>query len=142
MLAAPDHRGVPNAALAALLLYISDPYAPSWRPGRSLAATFPIVMRLQIDGKALDVEIVRGRDGGYVAAVDGHDHRLEVERVGEGNLRFKVEGVNEQVSFAREADRLFMQRGGETLTVRDLTRAAPGARRRPPTAATARFAPP
>lgn len=125
LLAAPDHDGVPNAALAALLLYVSDPHAPVWQPGRSLAATFPIVMRLQIDGKAQDVEIVRVRDGGYVATVDGQDHRFQVERVGEGNIHFKVANVTEQVSFARDADRLFLQRGVETLTVRDLTRAAP-----------------
>lgn len=125
LLAASDHSGVPNAALAALLLYVSDPHAPVWQPGRSLAATFPIVMRLQIDGKAQDVEIVRARDGSYVATVNGQDHRFQVERVGEGNIHFKVADVTEQVSFAREADRLFLQRGGETLTVRDLTRAAP-----------------
>src|SRR3979411_2607667 len=38
-----------EAALAAALLYVTDPFAPSWRSGRTLAATFPIAARLEFD---------------------------------------------------------------------------------------------
>ncbi len=56
-----------QTALAALLLYVSNPHAPPWRAGRSLSATFPLATRFEIGGKLHEIEIVRERDGGYVA---------------------------------------------------------------------------
>ena len=56
-----------DAALAALLLYVSDPCAPPWRRGRTLAATFPLPARLELNHIVHDLEVVRQRDGGYVA---------------------------------------------------------------------------
>src|SRR5262249_2499724 len=52
------HRGelvlrvdeVREAALAALLLYVTNPHAPLWRAGRSLAATFQLAARFSIGG--------------------------------------------------------------------------------------------
>ncbi len=62
------HAGAPSdAALAALLLYVSDRHAPPWRNGRTLAATFPLPARIELDHDIHDLEIVRERDGGYVA---------------------------------------------------------------------------
>src|SRR3954447_2407064 len=46
-LLAPRQDTASEAALAALLLYVSDPYAPKWRNGRSLAATFPVPVRIE-----------------------------------------------------------------------------------------------
>src|SRR5258707_5716477 len=37
-----------DAALAALLLYVTDPHAPPWRSGRTLAATFPLPARIEL----------------------------------------------------------------------------------------------
>src|ERR1035438_886921 len=65
----------PEAALAAMLLYVANPRAPPWRSGRSLAATYPVPVRIAIGERIFEVEIVRERDGGYVAGFDGHAHR-------------------------------------------------------------------
>ena len=64
-LLAPRKDAESEAALAALLLYVTDPFAPPWRSGRSLAATFPIPVRVELDHAVHDIEIVRERDGGY-----------------------------------------------------------------------------
>src|SRR5207342_2879799 len=37
-----------DAALAALLLYVTNPHAPAWRGGRSLAAAFPLAARIDL----------------------------------------------------------------------------------------------
>src|SRR4029077_8045834 len=37
-----------DAALTALLLYVTNPHAPPWRNGRSLAATFPLAVRVDL----------------------------------------------------------------------------------------------
>src|SRR5213078_2211595 len=43
--------------LAALLLYVTAPHAPPWRKGRSLAATFPLPLRFELDGQLVEGEI-------------------------------------------------------------------------------------
>src|SRR3954447_5431451 len=69
-------KGTPSdVALAALLLYVSDPNARCWRSGRSLAPTFPAPVRIEFDQGVHDAEIVRERDGGYLANVEGFEHR-------------------------------------------------------------------
>ena len=67
-LLAPRANDKAEAALAALLLYVTNPHAPPWRSGRSLAATFPLTMRIDLGHGVHEVEIVRERDGGYVAS--------------------------------------------------------------------------
>ena len=67
-LLAPRANDEAEAALAALLLYVTDPHAPPWRSGRSLAATFPLPLRIELGHGVHEVEIVRERDGGYVAS--------------------------------------------------------------------------
>ena len=37
-----------EARLAALLLYVTNPHAPPWRGGRSLATTFPLTTRIDL----------------------------------------------------------------------------------------------
>ena len=75
-------RSAPHAALAALLLDVTDPHAPPWRAGRTLAATFPLPVRLEIDRGIHDLEIVRERDGGYAADIGGEVYRFEVDELG------------------------------------------------------------
>ena len=81
-LLAPRANDKAEAALAALLLYVTNPHAPPWRSGRSLAATFPLTMRIDLGHGAQEVDIVRGRDGGYVAVVDGSELRFEIDELG------------------------------------------------------------
>jgi geranyl-CoA carboxylase alpha subunit len=116
-----------DAALAALLLYVTDPHAPPWRKGRTLAATFPIAARLGIDHGIQDLEIVRERDGGYAIQFDGREHRFEIDELGRDTIRFQSNGLMESARFFRDRDRLHVLHRGVTLVVRDLTLAAPAA---------------
>jgi geranyl-CoA carboxylase alpha subunit len=116
-----------DAALAALLFYVTDPHAPPWRSGRTLAATFPIPLRVEFDRSVHDLEIVRERDGGYVASVDSRAHRFEVDELGHDTIRFRNNGLMESARFFRDVDRLYILYRGITLSVRDRTLAAPAA---------------
>jgi geranyl-CoA carboxylase alpha subunit len=116
-----------EAALAALLLHVTDANAPPWRSGRTLAATFPIPVRIELDHGIHDLEIVRGRDGGYAGNVDGGECRFEIDELGRDAIRFRVNGVMESARFLRDRDRLYVLHRGVTLSVRDLTLAAPAA---------------
>jgi geranyl-CoA carboxylase alpha subunit len=114
-----------EAALAALLLYVTNPHAPPWRSGRSLAATFPLTMRIDLGHGVHEVDIVRGRDGGYVAVVDSSELRFEIDELGRDTIRFRTDGMMESARFLRDGDRLYILHRGTTVTVRDLTLAAP-----------------
>ena len=122
-----------DAALAALLLYVTGPFAPSWRKGRTLAATFPIAARLGLDHGIQDLEIVRERDGGYSIRLDGRERRFEIDELGRDMIRFQTGGLMESARFFRDGDRLHILHRGLMLMVRDLTLAAPAS-----TAATGR----
>jgi geranyl-CoA carboxylase alpha subunit len=127
LLAPRESTGAADIAVAGLLLYVTDPDARPWRKGRSLAATFPIAARIELDRGIHDLEIVRERDGDYVAHVDGREQRFEIEELGRDRVRFRIAGVMEAASFLRDRDRLYIQHRGDTLAVRDLTRSAPAA---------------
>jgi geranyl-CoA carboxylase alpha subunit len=116
-----------DAALAALLLYVTDPHALPWRRGRTLAATFPIAARLEFDHGIQDLEIVRERDGGYAMQIDGREHRFEIDELGRDTIRFRTNGPMESARFFRDGDRLYILHQGITFDVRDLTLAAPAA---------------
>ena len=116
-----------DTALAALLLYITHPHAPHLRHGRSIAATFPIPMRIEIDREVHDAEILREREGGYVVSRNGDTHRFEMDQLAEGVIRFREDGVMESIKFHRAGDRLYFLHRGAPHAVRDLTLAAPAA---------------
>jgi geranyl-CoA carboxylase alpha subunit len=125
-LAAPGaDDGVPQAAVAALLLYVTERNAAPWRKGRSLAAVFPTLMRIEIDGKVAVCEVFRDRDGGYVTRTSNNELRFEIDELGADTIRFRADNLAESATFHRDGDRLFVQRLGVSNTVRDLTRAAP-----------------
>jgi len=124
-LLAPRPNDKAEAALAALLLYVTNPHAPPWRSGRSLAATFPLTMRIDLGHGAQEVDIVRGRDGGYVAVVDGSELRFEIDELGPDTIRFRTDGMMESARFLRDGDRLYVLHRGVTIAARDLTLAAP-----------------
>ena len=124
-LLAPRANDKAEAALAALLLYVTNPHAPPWRSGRSLAATFPLTMRIDLGHGAQEVDIVRGRDGGYDAVVDGSGLRFEIDELGSDTIRFRTDGMMESARFLRDGDRLYVLHRGVTIAVLDLTLAAP-----------------
>ena len=136
----PRKQTSSDVALAALLLYVTNPHTPPWRGGRTLAATFPIPARIEIDNTIHDLEIVRERDGGYVASLAGNDHQFEIDELGRDTVRFRANGLTQSAKFLRDRDRLFILRHGVTLSLRDLTLAGPVSR--PRRAATARCARP
>ena len=124
-LLAPRADDNAEAALAALLLYVTNPHAPPWRSGRSLAATFPLTARIDLGHGVHEVDIVRERDGGYVASVEGGEQRFEIDELGRDTIRFRIDGMMESAKFLRDGDRLYFLHRGTTIAVRDLTLAAP-----------------
>ncbi|HMM89577.1 acetyl-CoA carboxylase biotin carboxylase subunit [Bradyrhizobium sp.] len=114
-----------EAALAALLLYVTNPHAAPWRSGRSLAATFPLTMRIDLGHGVKEIDIVRERDGGYLAAVDGSEFRFGIDELGRDTIRFRTDGLMASAKFLRDADRLYLLHRGVTIATRDLTLAAP-----------------
>jgi geranyl-CoA carboxylase alpha subunit len=113
-----------EAFLAGLLLTLTDSFAPKWRGGRSLAATFPVPVRVELDHGVHDVEIVRERDGSYQGA-ENTLYRVEVHGVGGDSVRFTGNGLTESLRWSRDGDRLHFLYRGNTIAARDLTMAAP-----------------
>jgi geranyl-CoA carboxylase alpha subunit len=124
-LLAPRKDPAADAALAALLLYVSDPIAPPWRSGRSLAATFPLPLRIAFDRASFEPDIARERDGSYVARLDGREQRFEIDELGSRSIRFRSSGLTGSAKFFRDGDGLYVLHQGVVLAVRDLTLAAP-----------------
>jgi geranyl-CoA carboxylase alpha subunit len=116
-----------DTALAALLLYATHPHAPPWRGGRSLATTFSLALRIDLGRGLREVEIVRERDGFYVADVGGHKHRFEIDELRPDAIRYRTNGLMARAKFLRDGDRLYILNHDVTLAVRDLTLAPPEA---------------
>jgi geranyl-CoA carboxylase alpha subunit len=116
-----------ETALAALLLHVTDRHAPRWRSGRSLAATFPVPARVGLDHGIHELEIARRRDGGYVASRDGREYAFEIDEFGCDSIRLRTGGLAESARFYRDGDDLYLLHRGVTLSIRDLTLAAPAA---------------
>lgn len=123
-LLAPRKDAGAESELAALLLYVTDPFAPKWKPGRSLAAAFPVPVRVELGGAIHEIEIVRERDGGY-RGLNNTLYRIEVHAVDGDTIRFSRDGLAESVKFLRDRDRLYFLHRGATIAVHDLTLAAP-----------------
>jgi geranyl-CoA carboxylase alpha subunit len=123
LMSRPDEAS--DVALAALLLVVTDCRAPPWRKGRTLAATFPAPVRIDLGGKIRQLEILRERDGGYGASFGGHDVRFEIDELGRDSIRFRIDGLMESASFFRDGDRLYFLHHGSSSSVRNLTLAAP-----------------
>jgi geranyl-CoA carboxylase alpha subunit len=126
-LLAPRADAAFDAALAGLLLYVTNPLAPSWQGGRSLAATFPLPAKIEIAGEVHELEITRERDGSYIVATDGCQDRFEIEQLDPDAVRFGHDGVMDSARYLRDGDRLHVQHRGIPLAATDLTLAAPKA---------------
>jgi len=125
LLAPAPGEGPPPTALAALVLFAAGRGALPWRQGRVLTAAFPVPMRIEVAGSVHDVEIVRHRDGRYVAAVGGVDHRFDIDALAPDSLRVRAGEMVETLTFLQDGDWLYLQFRGRTVTARDLTHAAP-----------------
>ncbi|MBR0794291.1 acetyl-CoA carboxylase biotin carboxylase subunit [Bradyrhizobium jicamae] len=125
VLLAPRADRAADVALAALLLYVTNPHAPRWQRGRSLAATFPLGLRIDLGHGVQEIEILRERDGSYVAARDGDRYGFEIDEFGEDTIRFRRNGLMESARFLRDGDRLHVLHRGAALSARDLTLAGP-----------------
>ncbi len=123
-LLAPRQDAEWEAFLAALLLTLTNPFAPRWRGGRSLAATFPVPVRVELDHGVHDVEIMRDRDGSY-QGFGNTLYRVEIHGVGNDSVRFTGHGLTESLKWSRDGDLLYFLYRGDTVAVRDLTMAAP-----------------
>ncbi|CCE03237.1 acetyl-CoA carboxylase biotin carboxylase subunit [Bradyrhizobium sp. STM 3809] len=119
------HSGAADVALAALLLSVSHPLAHPVRGGRSIAAAFPTPLRFELDGAIRDCELSRERDGSYRVTLEGAEHLFDIVSLSADGIRVRRTGITDSASFARDGDRLFMQHRGRTLTLRDVTLAAP-----------------
>jgi geranyl-CoA carboxylase alpha subunit len=124
---APAEGVASEAALAALLCHATHPHARNWRSGRTLAATFPIPLRVEIDGSVHDLELMRDREGGYRVGDGGRDYRFEIEETGAEMIRFRNGVVMERADYWRDGEQLWFLHRGVTHSVRDLTLAAPEA---------------
>jgi geranyl-CoA carboxylase alpha subunit len=116
-----------DAALAALLLYVTHPHTPPWRRGRSLAVSFPVPVRADIDGVIHEAEVLRDRDGAYLIDAQGERHRVEIDDITTSAIRFHVGEVMDKARFHRDGGTLHILQRGVTHAVRDLTLAAPQA---------------
>ena len=126
-LLAPRRDGGFDAAIAGLLLYVTNPHGPSWHSGRSLAATFPLPAKIEIAGRTRELEAARERDGSYTIASEGQSYEFEIDQLDPDTVRFHHDGVMGNASFLRDGDRLYLQHHGVPLAVTDLTLAGPKA---------------
>jgi len=126
-LLAPRADAAFKIALAGLLLYVTNPRAPSRQGGRSLAATFPLPAKIDIGGDAHELDIMRERDGSYTVAVEGRQHKFEIDQLDPDAVRFRLAGVMDSAKLLRDGDRLYVQHRGIPLVANDLTLAAPKA---------------
>jgi geranyl-CoA carboxylase alpha subunit len=124
-LLAPRHDAHSEAVLAALLLYVTDRFATPWQSGRTLAATFPLPVRVELDHVIYDIELVREREGGYAARLGETEYRFEIEELGCDAIRFRSGGLTESTRFFRDGDCLFILRHGVTFSARALTMSVP-----------------
>jgi geranyl-CoA carboxylase alpha subunit len=122
---APSKDAHRQAALAALLLYVTDRFAAPWRSGRTLAATFPLPARVELDHGVYDVELVREREGGYAARLDGAEYRFEIEELGRDVIRICSGELAESARFFRDGDGLSVLHHGVVYAARGRTMSVP-----------------
>jgi geranyl-CoA carboxylase alpha subunit len=114
-----------DAALAALLLDVTHPRARNWRSGRTLAASFPVPLRLEIDRTVHDLELQHEREGGVRVKDGEREYRFAIEEFGADLIRVRSADLVENVEFFRDGERLYFLHREVTHAVRDLSLTAP-----------------
>ncbi len=122
---APPEGVASEAALAALLFHATHPHARSWRSGRTLAATFPSPLRVEIGRSVHDLELMRDREGGYRVSDGGREYRFAIEEIDAERIRFRNGVIVEHADYWRDGEQLWFLHRGVTHSVRDLTLTAP-----------------
>ena len=118
-------RSSQDVALAALLIFVTNPHTPAWRSGRSLGPSFPVPLRLEIADALHDVEVLRERDGSYLIETTGASHRLEIDAIDASTIRFRAGAMMDTARFHRDGNALHFLHRGVPLLVHDLTLAMP-----------------
>ncbi|HTO62559.1 MAG TPA: biotin carboxylase N-terminal domain-containing protein [Bradyrhizobium sp.] len=118
-------RSSGDVALAALLIYVTNPHAPVWRSGRSLGPSFPVPLRLEIASAAHEVEVLRERDGLYLIETNSMSHRFEIDAIDASTIRLRAGDVLHRARFLRDGHALHILHRGVPFVVHDLTLAAP-----------------
>ena len=116
--------GVRDTSPAARLHRLLDG-ADQWLRCRDERLFAPADLTGQLAGPQIEVDIVRDRDGGYVASFNGDRQRFDIDELGSDTIRFRTEGLMESAKFLRDGERLYILHRGATIAVRDLTLAAP-----------------
>ncbi|WP_439571997.1 acetyl/propionyl/methylcrotonyl-CoA carboxylase subunit alpha [Phreatobacter sp.] len=119
--AIPDD--IPDAMLAALVLFVDDTAARYRRRPRHVGPPLPVPMVLETGGARHAVGIHRERDGAYVIAEGEAGLTLQVDAVEPGLVRLRHGPSGLAVPYLRRGPELFLQRGADQVHVRDLTRA-------------------
>jgi geranyl-CoA carboxylase alpha subunit len=117
--------GVAPFTLAALLLYATGRGAHGWRSGRAMRPSFPLPLRIEIDGEAREVEVIRHADGVYDVTEDGATVSVVVDRLSDSEITVHVGGLNASAVFLNRDDRLHILYRGQTILAADLTLARP-----------------
>jgi geranyl-CoA carboxylase alpha subunit len=120
-------RGPPPdtlAGIAALALHVTDGAIGAFRLGRSLASTFPVPLRFDIEGRTVDAVLCRDRDGLFAIEAAGQVIVVELDLVTEDRMRFRVDGVQEAIGYARTGNELHLAWRGGMIHVSDRSRAA------------------
>ncbi|MFO1115557.1 MAG: acetyl-CoA carboxylase biotin carboxylase subunit [Beijerinckiaceae bacterium] len=119
--------GVAASTLAALLLYATGRGAHGWRPGRALRPSFPLPLRIDINGETHEAEAIRHADGSYAIAENGATSEIVIDRLTESEITFHVGGLNASATYLNDGDRLYILYRGRTIAATDLTLARPEA---------------
>ena len=117
--------GVAPFTLAALLLYATGRGAHGWRGGRALRPSFPLPLRIEIDGETREIEVIRHADGVYDVTEDGATVSVVIDLLTESEITVHVGGLNASAVFLNRDDRLHILYRGQTIPAQDLTLARP-----------------
>ena len=84
-----------EAALAALLLYVTNPYAPPWRPDGRWRQTFRVPVRFELNPKCMKPKSDQ-RDGSYYAGLENTLYRIEIDGIDNNTIHFSRDGHKER----------------------------------------------
>ena len=127
-LLAPRKDPASEAALAALLLYVTDAHAPPWRSGRSLAATFPVPVRVELDHGVHESGLSPRARWRLSRQPRWRRTPVRDRRAGQRQHPLPQQAAwRSPPIFLRDGDRLYLLHRGVTTAIRDLTLAAPAA---------------
>ena len=107
-------------SLAAALLYVvraeSGPAS-----GALTRRNLPALMRFDLQGETVAVEVVENGTQGLTLIAEEGDHRFRLVQLDGSNARFELDGLRESVTFVQNDGRLYVRYRGRSYTVVDRT---------------------